>query len=563
MTDSSLSSYTYTCMGTRMVVITSKDGDSSSHPREGLLVVFQKTNKDENISEDQEPYPMVQIRLGTDQGIYACDIPHSKVSLSKEEKKKLPEILMQDQPSSSQTIGPIQLSFQFSSEGELKIFLKQKLTSGMSKNAFRSILCKQSSVSLLKFCADLGEAINGGMSNVKQLQEDLTLAKSNAQQWKETANKLETGATQAKNLILKGAYNAWIQNQAKQKKLVEDLKKQLSKGGKSSSNAIPETLAPDDVEQAIETDEMPSSMIKALAEGRGVYNDNERKPILDKGTMNTTWKKDKQDYKDERRGKAKRKASSSSDEEIEEEAPKTSRVQKKRVTKRRRKSSESSESQMSEDSEEKPKATSRTSRRKKVRMDIDSDDNDDSDSNKTPAAMPAKKSSNRTNSESSETDNDDIDTKRPIAKPTKKRSKPTNDNDSSETDDGDSAADSKPPAQAKNKATFTTTAKVDSDDDDDDSDSEDSLLAHMGVAASSPTKKIKKEASDSDTDNGDTFSTKPAPAAKQQESDSDDDSDTDDGGGGGQQEDKNSNSALVKSLLKTAKKVKEDDWDDF
>ncbi|CAJ1936619.1 unnamed protein product [Cylindrotheca closterium] len=535
MTDSSLS--TYTCMGTQMVVITSKEDSSSSHPREGLMVVYQKISEGDNTSSDQEPYPVVRIRLGTDQGTYQCDIPQSKVSLSKEKKKRLPEILMQDQASSSNSQSdPIQLSFQFSSEGELKIFLKQKLTSGMSKNAFRDVLQKETNVSLLRFCSDLGEAINGGMSKVTKLQEDLQSTRSNLQQWKETANKLETGGTQEKNMLLKGAYKAWIQNQAKQKKRVEDLTKQLKKGGTSPTNRspIPGTLAPDDVEQAIETNTMSQSMVEALAEGRGVYNDNERKPILNKKTMNTTWKNDKEDYDKERRAKrrGKTKRSTSSIDEEMEEAPKPSRGQTKKGTKRGRKSSESSESRMLDDLP-KPKAT-----RKKAsatRMDVDSGDDNDDDSFKKPAAQPTKKRSEPTNYDSSETDADDDD-----FKPAQKKTRVT------------------PPA---------TSTKAESDDD---SDSEDSLLAHMGIT--SPIKKSKKKASDSDTDDDTSV---PGATAKE-DSDTDDgilkpeakakeesgsDSDTDDG------QDKNSNSALVKSLLKTAKKVKEngkdDDWDDF
>lgn len=516
MTDSSIASYT--CMGTKRVVIHHEEGDSSKLPNEGLFVVYQKTSED---MEAEQDFPTIRLRLATDQSVYWCDVPQSKVNLSKEEKKRLSEILLQDKGD------PMELKFEFTSGGELKIFLKQQIQK-VTKNAFRHVLQKDASLSLLRFSVDLGEAINHGMSKVTQLQEDLGTTRSSLHQWKETANKLEVGSTREKTLMLKGAYQAWIQNQARQKKAMDDLAKQLSKQQQPQQSPAAAIPAPDDWTASLKT-EMPESMVQALAEGRKVYNDHERKPILDKDTIYSDLNKDKRDYADvqlaKRLGKARgaKKVQVKQEESDEEERPVTKR---KKATRRRKQESEDSEE------EEQPKKKVATRRRRKSSESSQSSDDD---------AKP--KANNRKESTAVDLDSDNDSSPKPPSKPISKNASKATSHDSSETDDGNE------PVQKKVKV---VPPKADSDD----SDSEDSLLVHMGITSSK--KKTKKEESsdgDSDTDDGNLLDSNKKKTSKK-EDDSDSDSDTDDG------KDKKSGFALENSLFKNAKAVKMDTGSD-
>lgn len=376
---------TYSCLGTRMMVLTSEKGDTnSSNPREGLLTVYQRQGD----IEDQD----VLIRLGTSVASYQGKIPFCEVKLPADQKKNIPQFLLQDRSHHENIL--VSLNFDNETPANLKLVIQQRIQQwGTLKFLFQDTLKKEGS--LLRFCSKLGDTINDGQTKINRLSTELASAEHNVSIWKTTAQELETKSREEKQKILQSTLLAWQENQKRHKDRIEDLTEQLSQAqhrlqqSKSSTNSRRTLLdAPDDLDAIIKEEPMAESAIQALATGRRVNTAN-RASILDPSeTLNKAdLKRDRKEYSKEKKIQRRtKKIPPKKETDNEDSSP--SRTQPKPAKRQRKfkKSEESSSSDTSVVANEEEGQNSHNSEDERMRMAIRSsvqssrlDDDSDTD----------------------------------------------------------------------------------------------------------------------------------------------------------------------------------------
>eukprot|EP00980_Cylindrotheca_fusiformis_P021177 scaffold8136_cov127-Cylindrotheca_fusiformis.AAC.17 len=398
----SASATSYTCLGTRMVVLTSEG--ETKNPLEGLLAVYQRQPSSSSSSSDEETERrQILIRLGTDVASYKVKIPYRDVKLPEDQKDQIPNFLLQDGSKHEHIL----VSFQFDKSSDpgakLKLVIQQRIQQwGTLKFIFQDELTKEQS--LLGFCATLGEAINDGQAKIAHLTEELTSAQKGLSDWKDTAQELETRSREEKQKILQNTLLAWQQNQQRHKDHIADLDEQLARAKRQLESRPARRQqhlldAPDDLDAIISNEQTleDDTTAQALAAGRRV-EPPARKPILDPSeTINKAdMERDRKEYEQQKKRKAQPKRAprkktapppeTASDESSPPTTPKPAKRQRK--AKRPELSSPSPPSDASGTKEAEADENGYNSEEERMRMAIrnmvqtsrlNNDDDDDSD----------------------------------------------------------------------------------------------------------------------------------------------------------------------------------------
>jgi hypothetical protein len=286
-----------TCLGTRMVVLSSKyDSTSSSSSgggnpsNEGLLIVFRDDEKDLNTTT-------LQVSICNGRTTYTGKVDTDQVKLSPEDRQQLATYLLQD----GSKHATIEITFLYSQHDandandandhdsrRLELNIKQCLASGLKKFAYSTVCLKTTKQdSVLQCLHTLGDSLNASMEKNDRHQQEMRKVQQRLDDWKDTALKLDKDVWQhEKDQLLQNFLTLFNDAQTNAKQELDLLKRQTSqhRGGGGGTTAAPRAVvplldAPDDLDEP-NKEPIPLDQVAALAQGKQTTT-TRRKTILD------------------------------------------------------------------------------------------------------------------------------------------------------------------------------------------------------------------------------------------------------------------------------------------